>query len=218
MNKLFLIIIIALFLSSCESREERIQKAVSQELKGVLYDFESYEPIKTQIDSAFSSPYIDLEVKYLMFEYAKCAEELEQTLDDLSSIEYSDELELYSSDYSSILEKGTDLKRKGAKNRIENAQKKLKSAIRDLYAQIQKVKDEKKEFVGWFVTQRYKCKTGGGYPAFGDDIFVFNKDMTECICHMSAEEYEGFCNFINKLVSLPEDEFIEKINGINLLE
>lgn len=48
----------AFLLISCESREDKIQKAVSQELKGVLYDFESYEPVKTQIDSAFFSPYI----------------------------------------------------------------------------------------------------------------------------------------------------------------
>lgn len=46
MKKILLFASIGLMLVACESREEKIQNAVSQELKGVLYDFESYEPIK----------------------------------------------------------------------------------------------------------------------------------------------------------------------------
>lgn len=71
---------------------------------------------------------------------------------------------------------------------------------------------------GWFVTQRYRCKTGGGYPSFGDDVFVFNKDITECIFYMSCEEYETLRNFVNQLLSISEDEFLKKIEDVNLLD
>lgn len=210
----------AFLLISCESREDKIQKAVSQELKGVLYDFESYEPVKTQIDSAFFSPYIDPEIKSLMMAFAKPAQELEAAKRDynnaLSSIALWDMP--YGSAYSRQQRKEAISERDAAKKKIENIQMQLKSTIKSLYAQVLKDKTKDNEFIGWFVTQRYKCKTGGGYPAFGDDVFVFNKDMTECTFHMEIEEYKGLCDFIDQLMAVPEDEFMKRIENMDLLE
>lgn len=78
MNKIPIILFTIILLASCESREDKIQKTVSQELKGVLYDYESYEPIKTKIDSAFFSPYTDSEVESLMLSIVKFSNELEK--------------------------------------------------------------------------------------------------------------------------------------------
>ena len=43
-------------LTGCKGRDERIQDGISAELKGVLYNFSSYEPVKTTVDSLFQSP------------------------------------------------------------------------------------------------------------------------------------------------------------------
>ncbi len=85
MNKIVLILSVLLILASCESQADKVQKAVAQELKGVLYDYESYEPIKTQIDSAFFSPYIDPEVKTLVMAFVKPSQELAKAKQDYNN-------------------------------------------------------------------------------------------------------------------------------------
>lgn len=154
-------------MASCENRDEKIQNAVSQELKGVLYDFESYEPIKTKIDSAFSSPYIDPEVKALMYSMTKPMQELENAKREyknaLSSVALWDMP--YSSSYSRQQRKDAIAKRDAAKLTIENNQAQLISVIKALYTRIKEDETSDDKFIGWFVTQRYRCKTGGGYPS-----------------------------------------------------
>lgn len=220
MKNFFLLFISIILLASCENRDKKIQNAVSQELKGILYDFESYEPIKTKVDSAFFSPYIDPEVKALMYSMAKPMQELETAKREynnaLSSVALWDMP--YSSSYSRQQRKEAIAKRDAAKLTIENNQAQLISVIKALYTRIKEDETSDDKFIGWFVIQRYRCKTGGGYPSFGDDVFVFNKDITECIFYMSCEEYENLKNFVNQLLSIPEDEFLKKIEDINLLD
>lgn len=105
-------------------------------------------------------------------------------------------------------------KRDAAKNKIDHIQAQLKSNIKDFYARIHEDKYKENDFIGWAVTQRYKCKTGDGHPAFGDDIFVFNKDITECLLHMTNEEFNVLCEFVNNLTSIPEEEFIERLDAV----
>lgn len=94
----------------------------------------------------------------------------------------------------------------------------LKSIAKDLYAQVSKDNAVENEFVGWFVTQRFRCKTGGGLPTFGDYVFGINKDMTECIFYMSKEKFEELCSVIDQMMSVPEDELMENIENYSLLE
>lgn len=220
MKNFILIFISIILLASCENRDDKIQNAVSQELKGVLYDFESYEPIKTKVDSAFSSPYIDPEVKSLMYSMVKPMQELEQAKEDyndaLSSVALWDMP--YSSNYSRQQREEAIAKRDAAKLNIENIQAQLITVIKALYTCIKEDETNKDNFIGWFVTQRYRCKTVGGYPSFGDDVFVFNKDITECIFYMPCEEYETLSNFVNQLLSIPEDEFLKNFEDANLLD
>ncbi len=101
---------------------------------------------------------------------------------------------------------------------IERTQNQIRDLIKVLYQRINEDISNKNEFIGWYVTQRYKCKTVGGDPAFGDDVFVFNKDLTECIYHVSVEEYESIGNLIEQLISVPEEDFMKNIDEFNDVE
>ncbi|HOD62354.1 MAG TPA: hypothetical protein PKG96_09675 [Bacilli bacterium] len=87
---LFLVFII-LTLVSCQSKEEKAAKLIKEEMYKTLYDFSSYEPIETTIDSAFTSIYRDstiLVYAYLMNEALEKANEyLDNTKDAQSSLE-----------------------------------------------------------------------------------------------------------------------------------
>ena len=220
MKKFCLIFISIILLSSCENRDKKIQNAVSQELRGVLCDFESYEPIKTKVDSAFFSPYIDPEVKDLMYSMVKAMHQLEEAKREynyaLSSIAFWEIP--YSSNYSRQQIKEAISKRDAAKLNIVNNQANLISLIKALYTRIKEDETSENIFSGWFVTQRYRYKTEGGSPSFGDDVFVFNKDITECVFYMSFEDYEALISLVDELLSIPEDEFLKKIEDVNILE
>lgn len=43
-------------LSGCKSKEEKALEIIKNEMFKTLYDFESYQPIETKIDSAFYLP------------------------------------------------------------------------------------------------------------------------------------------------------------------
>ena len=63
MKQIFLILSIIPFLFGCvQTREQRGAKIAKSEMMKRLYDADSYEPIETQIDSAYTSIYTDLDV------------------------------------------------------------------------------------------------------------------------------------------------------------
>lgn len=220
MKKILLFASIGLMLVACESREEKIQNAVSQELKGVLYDFESYEPVKTQIDSAFQSPYINQEVRDLAIKMAQQVKDL-----TIAKVEYNSALSsmaLWDSPYKTAFDrqkiKEAASKRDKTKREMDNLQEQLRSTLKDLYSKIAQQTENNNEFIGWIVKQRYKCKTGGGDPTFGDDIFVFDKDIKNCLFYSSKEEYESISRMIDQVKNIPEEDFKQKINDVNFLD
>ena len=53
------IILAALFISACTSREEKVAETIKNEMFKNLYDFESYQPIETKIDTLRRDKYGD---------------------------------------------------------------------------------------------------------------------------------------------------------------
>ena len=56
---LFIVVSATMLLSGCKSKEEKANELIKDDMFKVLYDFASYEPIETNIDSAFTSVYTD---------------------------------------------------------------------------------------------------------------------------------------------------------------
>ena len=56
---LFIVASATILLSGCKSKEEKANELIKDDMFKVLYDFASYEPIETNIDSAFTSVYTD---------------------------------------------------------------------------------------------------------------------------------------------------------------
>ena len=83
MRKILFLMIFALIMAGCKSREEKVAEVIKQEMFKTLYDFESYEPIETKIDSAFTSIYTDT----LALLYANEVSEMFNELDD-AKMEY----------------------------------------------------------------------------------------------------------------------------------
>ena len=81
MKKILFLMAITIMLVGCQSREEKAAELIKQEMFKTLYDFESYEPIETKIDSAFTSIYSDT----LALLYANKVKDMFDELDEAKS-------------------------------------------------------------------------------------------------------------------------------------
>ncbi len=217
MQKLIFLPVLLLLLVSCESRENKAQKLVAQELKAVLYDFDSYEPVKTKIDSAFFTPALDTDLRDIMVELAKNVDDYKDAKRDYDSA--LREVALWDDPYSAYSrqqKKEAIAERDVAETKMNIAKERTRLSVNTFCSKIKEDKARNKEFIGWSVSQRYRCKTGGGYPSFGDDIFILNEDMTECIFHISKEDYDSMNKTIELFSAIPEDLFNEKFDEIML--
>lgn len=146
--------------------EQTVRKLVCDN----LYYPESYDPVSTEVDSAFYGPMTDGDCVQAAYE-----------LIDLES-EYTKAKETYE-------EKAHEFKMMGYNNffrelRVErdNAAAKMK----ELSPKIKRRKDIIKnrdasrdgEFIGWVVTHRYRASTNSGNVTFGNVAYILDPEMS----------------------------------------
>ena len=95
--------IITLIFVCCKSKEEKANELIKAELFKTLYDFTSYEPIETIVDSAFTSIYNDSVILSYAYSIQACLdlsnEHMAETKEAMSL------LEIWSDSYSSYSRK-----------------------------------------------------------------------------------------------------------------
>lgn len=63
MKQIYFVLIISPLLFSCtQTKEEKAAEIAKSEMIKILYNVDSYEPIETQVDSAYTSVYTDFDV------------------------------------------------------------------------------------------------------------------------------------------------------------
>lgn len=124
---------VAFSLGGCQSREEKAAKLIKEEMFKTLYDFESYEPIETKIDSAFTSIYTDTLALLYANEVKTMFDELNEEKSEYESAKTS--MEIWSDSYTSLgIYKYNEAKRK-VNDYIEKVNKVLKK-VEGLYNKI----------------------------------------------------------------------------------
>ena len=53
-----MVLLLSVLLTGCGNRDERIRHGIRAELEGILYDFDSYEPDTTVVDTLFEPPHV----------------------------------------------------------------------------------------------------------------------------------------------------------------
>lgn len=176
MKKILFLMAIALMMVGCKSREEKAAELIKQEMFKTLYDFESYEPIETKIDSAFTSIYTDT----LALLYANEVSSMFNELDDAET-EYESAksaMEIWSDSYSSLgVYKFNEAKKK-VNDYIEKIDDVLKKT-ENIYESIKKRNNEiGRSFIGWKATHKFRCKTKGGNFDLGNYLYVFGPHIS----------------------------------------
>lgn len=188
MKKILFLATVALVMTGCKSREEKAAELIKQEMFKTLYDFESYEPIETKIDSAFTSIYTDTLALMYANEVKIMFDELEKEEAEYESAKSA--MEIWSDSYSSLgAYKYNEAKRK-VNNYIEKINKTLKKND-EVYAKIkERNKQIDRSFIGWEAKHKFRCKTKGGNFDLGNYLYVFDKNMKQILYSKDTDDKE----------------------------
>ena len=220
-TKSLIITLVALIgLCSCgQSKEEKAQEMAANYLKGVLYHFDSYEPLQTKVDSTFVALSTDREAIELTLDMLKLFQSAQEYADKIESAESS--MEIWSpSGYSSAYSKGEYRRAKEerdnnqrlldkTKDRIQNQFSKIKSRQSYLEAEaLLKIGD----FNGWKVYHKFKSLNGAGtLDLFGEYVFFCDEDFNEKSAY-PKEDYEAISKVMIAISSSNDiSDMIEKV-------
>lgn len=220
-TKSLIITLVALIeLCSCgQSKEEKAQEMAANYLKGVLYHFDSYEPLQTKVDSSFVALSTDREAIELTLDMLKLFQSAQEYADKIESAESS--MEIWSpSGYSSAYSKGEYRRAKEerdnnqrlldkTKDRIQNQFSKIKSRQSYLEAEaLLKIGD----FNGWKVYHKFKSLNGAGtLDLFGEYVFFCDEDFNEKSAY-PKEDYEAISKVMIAISSSNDiSDMIEKV-------
>lgn len=223
-TKSLIISLVALIgLCSCgKSQEEKVQEMAANYLKGVLYHFDSYEPLQTKIDSSFVALSTDKEAIELTLDMLKLFQSAQKYADIIESAESY--MEIWSPNgYSSAYGKGEYRRAKEerdknqqlldkTKDRIQNQFSKIKSRQSYLEAEaLLKIGD----FNGWKVYHKFKSLNGAGtLDLFGEYVFFCDKDFKVEFAY-SKEDFDAMKKIIGAISDSTElPELGEKLQEI----
>ena len=204
MKKLnFVFALFALILTSCgQSNEDKAKEMAANYLKGVLYHFDSYEPITTTVDSLFVSVVTDEEAISATLEFLKMCIAASKCVEDIQEAERS--MDIWApSGYSSTYSKGEYNRAKSDKEQQEQMLDKLKEKIQSQFLKIKEIQSNLHtgEFSGWKVYQKFRSLNGAGtMDLFGEYIFLCYKNFGNCLGY-EKEEFD----MLTKIMKAIED-------------
>lgn len=200
-NKIIVGLILAvIMISACTSREEKVAETIKNEMFKNLYDFESYQPIETKIDTLRRDKYGDT----LIYDNVMLATAARDEFNKSKQLfdEQNEIAEIYTPSYYSS---------SSSDKKFYAARDKMKEALDDMtfYATIldslqKEIKIKEKECdnkqYGWFVTHKFRCKTKGGNSTIGTYYYFMDNDCKRIIRRFDEDELslEQYHNWIDE--------------------
>lgn len=176
-SQLMTIFILSALMVSCTSKEKNAAETIKDKMFKTLYDFESYQPVETKIDTLKQDKYGDT----LIYDNIMLAEtavnkfnESKKNFDEQYEIAQIYEPTRYSSSSS-------DKKFYAARDKMQEYIDDMdfyNSIIDSLCTQVRNdaKKSDGKPY-GWLVTHKFRCKTKGGNPELSTYVYFMD---TEC--------------------------------------
>lgn len=198
MKRVLLAVILVAFCISCSrSPENKANKLIEKDLKKVLYVPESYDPVETKVDSAFTP-----------FDDPVFVDKTMQLLDLATSIEeYDNNIKEAKSSMSLWDNMGSAFSRneyQEAKDEYdENTQNRTEaiSKAKKLGEELKKMMDKERMFIGYKVQHRYRADNNAGNTLFGEKIYLFDKNMNQIVASYNDEEYKTYQSVCKQIVS-----------------
>ncbi len=209
-----------LSLSACSpSNEEKAQTMAADYLKGVLYHFDSYEPLQTIVDSSFVALSTDEQAIKMTLDMIKLFNSAQEYANEVERAESF--MEMWSpTGYDTAFSKG---EYRRAKEERDNNQELLDKTKDRIQKQFSKIKSRQSyleleavlkigDFDGWKVCHKFKSLNGAGtVDLFGEYVFFCDKDFNEKAVY-PKEDYDAIAKIMVAISSSDDiSDMIDKI-------
>lgn len=191
-----------LILAACnDSPLDKANAIIREDMKSRLMNPESYDPIETVIDSAFT-PFDDPQLYEYMIKSLALHKELEQYDRDASHAKSS--MLIYAHYYDAY-----------SKNKYEEYKAEYEKQIkqRDLVQQLidklvsdaQTIFRQEPAFIGYTAKHRYRAKNNAGNQLIGEEYYLLNENIDTIITSldMESDEYK-MIQLLKELKDNPE--------------
>lgn len=170
-----------------------------------LYDFESYEPMKTTLDILYN----DIHFDKAAYAYAVIGKRsLNMSNEYLREVESaSTSMDIWSASYTSYGRSKWNEANEKMKENLEKA----KQSLAKVYKAMIGIKEREEilaqapadEQTGWKVNHRFRCKTKGGNATIGDYCIIFDKELKEIldVYDVDDDDYKSYIGFLDDALS-----------------
>lgn len=194
MKKILLGTISLVVLASCSSSpEDKANALIKEEMKKVLYHAETYDPVETQIDSAFT-PFDDpmfYDKTLRLYKLGTAIDEYDRKIRSEKSdmAHYRDMLRIMFS--SSNQERYNQAKENYDEYLAKKAE--TESKAKALANELKKMLDREQLFIGFKARHRYRANNNAGQTVFGDMEYLFDKDISKVVAayDMDGSDYKA---------------------------
>lgn len=204
-------ILFTILLTACnQTREEKADALITDIVKESLFHPESYSPVRTRVDSAFT-PFDDPDFFKKALKLSKINEKITQ-LKEEEYIEnilvtYYDLLRI-SSDHISYTSRENFKQMQEDYDNFMKQKAKTEEKAKKLMEELQKEMDKKCIFIGFKVRHRFRTDNNAGETIFAESEFLLDKDMKQIITEHDTEscDYKAV-QAIYKLLRGEDTEF-----------
>lgn len=184
MKKIILLLFITALMLSCRSKEDKALALIDKDMFRTLFDYSSYEPIETKVDSAFTSIYRDPLIKEQAVRAIALFELHEEIMDKVNeAFRYA---KIYEGNYYLRSEFNKYIAE--ANSELENARVNLEKLKMVNNSIVSLVKDFVPIFIGWEVRHRFRCKNRGGNFLIGDYLYIIDEKFKEIIYRENLDD------------------------------
>lgn len=188
MNKvLFGTVLCVLFASCSKSQEDKANALIKEDIKKVLYHAKTYDPVETQVDSAFT-PFDDpvfYEKTAQLCKLGMAMDEYDKKMKNAKS-----SMSIWSGPYQSAFGRNAYQE---AKNEYDESAKKIKNIdkkLAELADELKVMLNKEQQFIGFKARHRYRANNNAGQTVFGEMEYMFDKDISRIITAYDMEDNE----------------------------
>lgn len=196
-------------IGACKSKEDKALALIDKQMFSSLYDYESYQPVETQLDSAFNVAEYNEEILALGLLVSDDMDEVNDEIKEMKSAQRS--MNIWSDSYSSYGRSEYYEARDEMKEHWEKAKTYGQKVALEMGMIREKAKEFDGSFCGWKVTHKFRCKTKGGNSTLGTYVYIFDRDVKEILYYEDTEDEDivSAKKLIKEAIEMTEEEYKE---------
>ncbi len=206
-------------LASCSlSPETKANHLIKKAMKMSLYQADTYDPVSTQLDSAFT-PFDDPAFYDKTLKIYKLGESIEKYKREMKSAQST--MSIYDNIYASSYGRNEYREAKMEYDELAAKKTKAENKVKQYAAELKTAMEKKPQFIGFKATHSYRADNNAGQTMFGETVFLFDKDITQIVKAYNSEEsdYKAvqlLYKYMRGEDILTEEESTSSLEGLEL--